>query len=80
MTDPQIALMMLGLFIVFVFLGFPIAFTLIILGIVFGALFCILCCSFLFAAAVTVIMAIFAVVVSASVLGCLKCCGVFDDQ
>ena len=26
MTDPQIALMMLGLFIVFVFLGFPIAF------------------------------------------------------
>ena len=25
MTDPMVALMMLGLFIVFVFLGFPIA-------------------------------------------------------
>ncbi|MDP5349839.1 MAG: TRAP transporter large permease subunit, partial [Paracoccaceae bacterium] len=36
MTDPQIALMMLGLFIVFVFLGFPIAFTLMAMGIAFG--------------------------------------------
>ena len=36
MTDPQIALMMLGLFIVFVFLGFPIAFTLMAMGIMFG--------------------------------------------
>ncbi|WP_095590239.1 TRAP transporter large permease [Actibacterium ureilyticum] len=36
MTDPQIALMMLGLFIVFVFLGFPIAFTLMAMGIGFG--------------------------------------------
>ena len=38
MTDPQIALMMLGLFIVFVFLGFPIAFTLMAMGIGFGYL------------------------------------------
>ncbi|WP_353476016.1 TRAP transporter large permease subunit (plasmid) [Salipiger sp. H15] len=36
MTDPQIALMMLGLFICFVFLGFPIAFTLMAMGIGFG--------------------------------------------
>ncbi|MFN7222931.1 MAG: TRAP transporter large permease subunit [Paracoccaceae bacterium] len=36
MTDPQIALMMLGIFIAFVFLGFPIAFTLMALGIGFG--------------------------------------------
>ncbi|WP_343117090.1 TRAP transporter large permease subunit [Ostreiculturibacter nitratireducens] len=36
MTDPQVALMMLGIFIVLVFLGFPIAFTLMALGIGFG--------------------------------------------
>lgn len=36
MTDPQIALMMLGIFICLVFLGFPIAFTLMALGIAFG--------------------------------------------
>ena len=36
MTDPQIALMMLGLFIVLVFMGFPIAFTLMAMGIGFG--------------------------------------------
>ncbi|PJF09039.1 TRAP transporter large permease subunit [Pseudorhodobacter sp. MZDSW-24AT] len=36
MTDPQIALLMLGIFIAFVFLGFPIAFTLMALGIAFG--------------------------------------------
>lgn len=36
MTDPQIALMMLGLFIFLVFLGFPIAFTLMAMGIGFG--------------------------------------------
>ncbi|WP_299359750.1 TRAP transporter large permease subunit [uncultured Paracoccus sp.] len=36
MTDPQIALAMLGVFILFVFLGFPIAFTLMALGIAFG--------------------------------------------
>ena len=36
MTDPQIALMMLGLFIFAVFLGFPIAFTLMAMGIGFG--------------------------------------------
>ncbi|MFC5069453.1 TRAP transporter large permease [Flaviflagellibacter deserti] len=36
MTDPQIALTMLGLFIVFVFLGFPIAFTLMAMGVGFG--------------------------------------------
>ncbi len=36
MTDPQVALMMLGLFILIVFLGFPIAFTLMAMGICFG--------------------------------------------
>ena len=36
MTDPQIALFMLGLFIFMVFLGFPIAFTLMAMGIAFG--------------------------------------------
>ena len=36
MTDPQVALLMLGIFIAFVFLGFPIAFTLMALGIGFG--------------------------------------------
>ncbi len=36
MTDPQIALVMLGLFICFVFLGFPIAFTLMAMGMGFG--------------------------------------------
>ncbi len=36
MTDPQIAIMMLGLFIVIVLLGFPIAFTLIAMGLGFG--------------------------------------------
>jgi tripartite ATP-independent transporter DctM subunit len=35
-TDPQIALVMLGLFIVLVFAGFPIAFTLMAMGIGFG--------------------------------------------
>ncbi len=36
MTDPQVALLMLGLFIIMVFLGFPIAFTLMAMGIGFG--------------------------------------------
>jgi TRAP-type mannitol/chloroaromatic compound transport system permease large subunit len=36
MTDPQVALFQLGLFIVLVFLGFPIAFTLMAMGIGFG--------------------------------------------
>ena len=36
MTDPQIALMMLGLFILIIFFGFPIAFTLMAMGIAFG--------------------------------------------
>ena len=36
MTEPQVALMMLGVFIALVFLGFPIAFTLMALGIGFG--------------------------------------------
>jgi tripartite ATP-independent transporter DctM subunit len=35
-TDPQIAIFMLGLFIFMVLLGFPIAFTLIAMGIGFG--------------------------------------------
>jgi tripartite ATP-independent transporter DctM subunit len=36
MTDPQIAIMMLGIFIVLIFLGFPIAFTLMAMGVGFG--------------------------------------------
>jgi tripartite ATP-independent transporter DctM subunit len=35
-SDPVIALLMLGLFIVVIFLGFPIAFTLMAMGIGFG--------------------------------------------
>jgi tripartite ATP-independent transporter DctM subunit len=35
-SDPAIALLMLGLFIVVIFLGFPIAFTLMAMGIMFG--------------------------------------------
>ena len=37
MSDPVIALVMLGLFIIFIFLGFPIAFTLMAMGLSFGA-------------------------------------------
>lgn len=36
MTDPQIAIVMLGLFIFMVLLGFPIAFTLLAMGLAFG--------------------------------------------
>jgi len=36
MTDPQVAILMLGLFIFVVLLGFPIAFTLIAMGLGFG--------------------------------------------
>jgi tripartite ATP-independent transporter DctM subunit len=36
MSDPAIALLMLGLFIFVIFLGFPIAFTLMAMGIGFG--------------------------------------------
>jgi tripartite ATP-independent transporter DctM subunit len=36
LTDPQVALVMLGLFIVLVLLGFPIAFTLLAMGVGFG--------------------------------------------
>ena len=36
MSDPYVALLMLGIFICLVFLGFPIAFTLMALGIGFG--------------------------------------------
>jgi tripartite ATP-independent transporter DctM subunit len=36
MTDPQVAIMMLSLFIVLVLLGFPIAFTLVAMGVGFG--------------------------------------------
>jgi tripartite ATP-independent transporter DctM subunit len=36
MSDPIIALVMLGLFIIVIFLGFPIAFTLMAMGIGFG--------------------------------------------
>jgi TRAP-type mannitol/chloroaromatic compound transport system permease large subunit len=36
MTDPQVAILMLGLFIFVIMLGFPIAFTLMAMGIGFG--------------------------------------------
>ncbi len=36
MSDPVVAISMLGLFIVFIFLGFPIAFTLMAMGVGFG--------------------------------------------
>ena len=36
MTDPQVAILMLCLFIVLVLLGFPIAFTLVAMGVAFG--------------------------------------------
>ena len=36
MTDPQVAIMMLGIFIFMVLLGFPIAFTLLAMGMGFG--------------------------------------------
>jgi len=35
-TDPQVGVTMLGLFVITIFLGFPIAFTLIALGVFFG--------------------------------------------
>ena len=36
MTDPQVAMMMMAVFIFIVLLGFPIAFTLIAMGVGFG--------------------------------------------
>ncbi|MEP5517761.1 MAG: TRAP transporter large permease subunit, partial [Bauldia litoralis] len=36
MTDPQVALFMLGIFIFIILLGFPIAFTLMAMGVGFG--------------------------------------------
>ncbi len=36
MTDPQVAMTMLGLFIFLILLGFPICFTLIAMGVAFG--------------------------------------------
>ena len=36
MTDPQVALLMLGSFIFIILLGFPIAFTLMAMGVGFG--------------------------------------------
>ena len=36
MTDPQIAILMLGIFVLTILLGFPIAFTLIAMGVGFG--------------------------------------------
>ena len=36
MTDPQVGIFMLGLFIFIIMLGFPIAFTLIAMGVGFG--------------------------------------------
>ena len=36
MTDPQVAIFMLSIFIVLVLLGFPVAFTLVAIGVGFG--------------------------------------------
>ena len=36
MTDPQVALLMLGIFLFIILLGFPIAFTLMAMGVAFG--------------------------------------------
>ena len=36
MTDPQLGVLMLVLFVFFIMLGFPIAFTLMALGVFFG--------------------------------------------
>src|SRR5690606_41299136 len=36
MTDPQVAILMLGAFVFIILLGFPIAFTLIAMGVGFG--------------------------------------------
>ena len=36
MTNPEIAILMLSLFIVLVLLGFPVAFTLLAMGVIFG--------------------------------------------
>jgi tripartite ATP-independent transporter DctM subunit len=36
MTDPQLAMVMMGLFLALIFLGFPIAFTLLALAVFFG--------------------------------------------
>ena len=36
MTNPEVAIMMMGVFILFVLLGFPIAFTLLAMGVGFG--------------------------------------------
>ncbi|MBF0306188.1 MAG: TRAP transporter large permease subunit [Alphaproteobacteria bacterium] len=36
MTDPQVGLLMMGLFIFVILLGFPVAFTLMAMGVIFG--------------------------------------------
>ncbi|MEP1030848.1 MAG: C4-dicarboxylate ABC transporter, partial [Alphaproteobacteria bacterium] len=36
MTNPEVAILMLSLFIVMVLLGFPVAFTLLAMGVGFG--------------------------------------------
>jgi hypothetical protein len=36
MTDPQLGVLMLGLFVVFILFGFPIAFTLMAMGVGFA--------------------------------------------
>ena len=36
MTDPQVAILMLGLLLLAIMLGFPIAFTLVAMGVSFG--------------------------------------------
>jgi TRAP-type mannitol/chloroaromatic compound transport system permease large subunit len=36
MTDPQLAMVMLGIMLIIIMLGFPIAFSLLALGLFFG--------------------------------------------
>jgi TRAP-type mannitol/chloroaromatic compound transport system permease large subunit len=36
MSDPQVAVFMLGIFILTILLGFPICFTLVAMGVAFG--------------------------------------------
>ena len=36
MTNPEVAILMLGVFILLVLLGFPVAFTLLAMGVGFG--------------------------------------------
>ena len=43
LTNPEIAIMMMGIFLMAVLLGFPIAFTLMAMGVGFGYFFKDIC-------------------------------------